>query len=65
VALHRALGDSNNFDRRRHREEVLQRPEYYPQVLITLERRAIRRCPRGGDGGSARITVRLPRRDKM
>jgi hypothetical protein len=27
VALHRALGDSNNFDRRRHREEVLQRLE--------------------------------------
>jgi hypothetical protein len=27
VALHRALGDSNNFERRRHREEVLQRLE--------------------------------------
>ena len=27
VALHRALGASNNFDRRRHREEVLQRLE--------------------------------------
>ena len=27
LALHRALGDPNNFDRRRHREEVLQRLE--------------------------------------
>jgi hypothetical protein len=40
VALHRALGDPNNFDRRRHREAVLQR-------LIALERRAIERYPYG------------------
>jgi hypothetical protein len=43
LALHRALGDPNNFDRGRHRQEVLERLEQYSP----LERRAIRRYPYG------------------
>jgi hypothetical protein len=43
----RARRPSNNFDRRRHRQEVLQRAGAVPPALIPLERRAIRRYHMG------------------